>query len=66
MIGVNRIGEGGGLVYEGGSTVLDPWGERIDTRVGGSALRTARISRRKVAEVRTTFPLGLGDQNRPD
>ncbi len=66
LIGVNRIGEGGGLSYEGGSVVLDPWGERIDAPAGNSGVRTAQVSNRAVVEVRNKFPLGLSRTNRPD
>src|SRR3954463_12200481 len=57
LIGVNRIGEGGGLTYEGGSVVVDPWGKRIDSGTGTQALRVAHIAGRKVDEVPKAFPL---------
>jgi predicted amidohydrolase len=59
MIAVNRTGEGGGLAYNGGSVILDPWGKRIDAPAQGSALRTAAVSRRTVGEIRQAFPLGV-------
>jgi predicted amidohydrolase len=66
LIGVNRIGEGGGLSYEGGSVVLDPWGERIDAPAGNSGVSMAQVSHRAVVEVRNKFPLGLSRAHRPD
>lgn len=36
VLGVNRIGEGGGLAYGGGSVLHDPWGAVV-ARVGGAA-----------------------------
>jgi omega-amidase len=66
LIGVNRIGEGGGLSYDGGSVILDPWGEKIDAPAGSSGVSTAPVSHRTVVEVRNRFPLGLSRTNRPD
>jgi omega-amidase len=57
VVAVNRIGEGDGLVYDGGSMILDPWGERRDLPVDGSSLRIGEISKDAVAEVRQAFPL---------
>ncbi len=39
VLGVNRIGEGGGLTYDGGSTLLDPWGVVVAVAedIGGAA-----------------------------
>lgn len=40
VLGVNRIGEGGGLAYAGGSVLHDPWGAVAATaagRAGGAA-----------------------------
>jgi predicted amidohydrolase len=61
VVAVNRVGAGGGLEYSGGSLILDPWGERSDTPAKGSSLRLGVVSRSKVASVRETFPLALGD-----
>ena len=56
MIAVNRVGEGGGLSYDGGSVIYDPWGERVDkAAVGG--LRVGEISRSVVERARKAFPL---------
>jgi omega-amidase len=57
VVAVNRIGEADGLAYNGGSMVLDPWGERRDLPVPGSSLRIGEISKGAVAEVRQAFPL---------
>jgi omega-amidase len=59
VVAVNRIGEADGLVYNGGSMVLDPWGERRDLLVPGSSLRIGEISKGAVAEIRKAFPLSL-------
>ena len=57
VIAVNRIGEGDGLEYEGGSVILDPWGERRDEEAGKSSLRIGKVSHDAVAKVRKKFPL---------
>jgi omega-amidase len=57
VVAVNRIGEADGLVYNGGSMILDPWGERRDLPVPESSLRIGEISKTAVAEVRQAFPL---------
>ena len=57
VVAVNRIGEADGLVYEGGSMLLDPWGQRRDLPVPGSSLRIGEVSKGVVAEVRQAFPL---------
>ena len=57
MIAVNRIGEGDGLKYTGGSVIFDPWGERIDTPAPQSSLRIGEVSASVVAKVRKDFPL---------
>jgi len=57
VVAVNRIGEGDGLEYVGGSLILDPWGTRCDTQAPNSSLRIGELSRSQVAEVRKSFPL---------
>jgi len=43
VLGVNRVGEGGGLSYDGGSTLLDPWGAVVAEAgvVGGEGIADA-------------------------
>jgi omega-amidase len=62
LIGVNRVGQGGGLAYSGGSVILDPWGKRIDAESPRSPLRVGEISRHKVEEVRDGFTLGTRNE----
>jgi omega-amidase len=57
VVAVNRIGEADGLAYNGGSMVLDPWGDRRDLPVPGSSLKIGEISKGAVAEIRQAFPL---------
>jgi len=56
MIAVNRVGDGGGLSYDGGSVAYDPWGERVDKAATGG-LRVGEISRSVVERARKAFPL---------
>jgi len=63
VVAVNRIGEGDGLHYSGGSAIFDPWGERSDKRVLQSSLRIGEVSRSAVASVRKAFPLNTRATN---
>jgi predicted amidohydrolase len=57
VIGVNRIGEAGGLSYDGGSAAYDPWGERLTpTESIGGAPGYVVLSAERVAEIRGRFP----------
>lgn len=56
VVAVNRIGTGDGLAYDGGSCILDPWGERCDERAGPSPLRVGDLARATVDQVRQAFP----------
>jgi predicted amidohydrolase len=57
VIGVNRIGEAGGLVYDGGSAAYDPWGERLTpTPSVGDAPGYVVLTAERVAEIRGRFP----------
>ena len=57
MIAVNRVGDGGGLSYDGGSVVYDPWGERCDRAAETGGLRIGEISKSVVERARKAFPL---------
>ncbi len=60
VIGVNRVGEGGGLDYVGDSRIVDPLGvvlaEATGEAGGEEAVLIADIEPARVAEVRTEFP----------
>lgn len=55
VVAVNRIGEGDGLAYVGGSTVIGPWGEACTQIADGIVLAT--IDTNQVARVRREFPV---------
>ncbi|MDB4882138.1 MAG: Aliphatic amidase AmiE [Gemmatimonadetes bacterium] len=57
VVGVNRVGDGGGLSYDGGSAAYDPWGERLaPTESIGGAPGYVVLSAERVAEIRGRFP----------
>lgn len=56
VVGVNRVGEGGGLTYTGDSCVIDPVGEVLASAAGTEAIITADVSAGHIASVRERFP----------
>ena len=55
MVGVNRVGQGGGLDYSGDSRIVDPAGELLATAAVGETILLADVSAARVAEVRDRF-----------
>jgi predicted amidohydrolase len=67
VLGVNRVGEGGGLKYDGQSALVSPLGELIAdafARPGEVTTIDGDVDPARVAEVRAKFPF-LADR-RPD
>ncbi len=56
VVGVNRVGSGGGLDYSGDSCIVDPMGEVLAAASGGESILLADVSAHRVAEVRQRFP----------
>jgi predicted amidohydrolase len=56
VIGVNRVGQGGGLNYAGDSRIVDPTGEVLASASGGESLLTADVDPDVVTTIRTRFP----------
>ncbi|HEY6553582.1 MAG TPA: carbon-nitrogen family hydrolase [Vicinamibacteria bacterium] len=56
VVGVNRVGEGDGLVYQGDSRVIDPGGEVVASAAGTETLILADLDPAVVAKARETFP----------
>jgi omega-amidase len=56
VIGVNRVGEGGGLHYSGDSRIIDPLGEILAAGAGGETILLADVDPVVVAETRKRFP----------
>jgi len=55
VVGVNRVGEGGGLSYCGDSRIIDPLGNET-VAADGESIACAEVSPQNVAEVRARFP----------
>jgi predicted amidohydrolase len=57
VVGVNRVGEGGGLRYVGDSAVVGPFGEELaDGADVGEAVLLADVDPAHVADVRARYP----------
>jgi predicted amidohydrolase len=56
VVGVNRVGEGGGIGYSGDSRIVDPLGNELATASGAEALLVVDVEPARVAEVRREFP----------
>ncbi|MCU1490042.1 MAG: Nitrilase/cyanide hydratase and apolipoprotein N-acyltransferase [Acidimicrobiaceae bacterium] len=56
VVGVNRVGEGGGISYAGGSAVIGPFGEVVAEAGSEEQLVLAEVEPGRVAEVRARYP----------
>jgi predicted amidohydrolase len=56
VLGVNRVGSGGGLGYAGDSVAVDPWGEALVEASAQETLLLCDVDPAAVAEARRTFP----------
>jgi len=56
VVGVNRVGTGGSLVYGGGSRIVGPFGENIAQGDDSETILYAEVSREMVVETRAKFP----------
>lgn len=57
VVGINRVGEGGGVEYSGDSQVIDPWGEVVVSAAKQETLLIAEIDPAAVADARARFPV---------
>ena len=55
VVGVNRVGSGGGLDYAGDSAIIDPLGEVLATGAGGETILLADLDAAHVAATRDHF-----------
>lgn len=55
VLGVNRIGEGGGIIYDGGSAAYDAWGQPLPAE-GGCGVPIVTVDANDVAQVRGKYP----------
>ncbi len=56
VVGVNRVGQGGGIAYVGDSRIVDPLGELLATAAGGESMLLADVSADTVRSTREHFP----------
>jgi len=57
VVGINRVGEGGGLDYSGDSRIIDPWGEVLASGARRETMLVAEVDPKVVADARETFPV---------
>jgi predicted amidohydrolase len=55
VVGINRVGHGGGLDYTGDSAIVDPMGETLVAAAGEEATIVTEVSADRVAEVRDAY-----------
>jgi len=55
VVGVNRVGGGGGLDYSGDSRIIDPHGELLATASRTETVLWADLSTEQVAATRERF-----------
>src|SRR4051812_18103267 len=56
VVGVNRVGSGGGLDYAGDSCIIDPMGDVLVSGAGVETVLVADIDPAEVAKVRSELP----------
>lgn len=56
VVGVNRVGEGGGLKYSGESSIIDPTGKIVTRDSGNETTLFADVSSGRVSDTRARFP----------
>ena len=56
VVGVNRVGEGGGLTYSGDSAIIDPLGEVLAKGATSETILVADVEAAVVSAVREQFP----------
>jgi len=64
VVGINRVGQGGGLEYTGDSAIHDPWGETLASAAGQPTILLANIDPKVVTQARERFPV-LPDRRSP-
>lgn len=57
VVGVNRCGKDPQLDYQGGSLVVDPWGEKVAEAGMGESLISAKLDSLKVSRIRSNFSI---------
>jgi predicted amidohydrolase len=60
IVGVNRVGSGGGLNFKGGTAIIDPTGDLIAEGSDKEGLVSAEIDLDEVQRIRTSMPFLKG------
>lgn len=55
MVAVNRVGEGGGLSYDGGSAAYDPWGDPV-AAIHSAGIACVDVDPARVRAIREQYP----------
>ncbi len=66
VVGLNRVGEGGGISYSGDSMIIDPWGEVVCAASRDPVTLFADVDVERVREARTKFPILQDRRTRRD
>ena len=56
VVGVNRVGSGGSLIYGGGSRIVGPFGEELATAGANESIVYADVDKSHVATTREKYP----------
>jgi len=56
VVGVNRVGEGGGIRYVGDTRIVDPFGHEVATAWGDETVVVAELDPARVSAVRSRYP----------
>jgi predicted amidohydrolase len=57
VVACNRVGNGGGDSFSGGSAIIHPWGDVLCTAQGGESLLLADVDPQEVATLRRRIPV---------
>lgn len=57
VVGLNRVGHGGGIDYSGDSMIIDPWGEIVCAASRDPTMLLADLDGERVREARAKFPV---------
>jgi len=56
VVGCNRVGEGGGVAYDGGSVIVDPWGNVVADAGDAETTISWDVDPAEVARIRGRYP----------
>ena len=56
VVGCNRVGEGGGVAYDGGSVIVDPWGDVVADAGDAETTISWDVDPAEVVRIRERYP----------